>query len=150
LTAFDVSSGSARTGQFKGTARFFMNAVSANRRVAVEARLCGARGSNSSSVTNLAGKTISAYMSAGSQGGSDAGNLYGIAISDGVAFPTIIGTTDASTTSSGGQSTGYRLISAVVPNNAIGRSVMFVQLSLEMPTQNSITSFTVDDIQVGD
>jgi hypothetical protein len=152
LTGFDVSnaSGAARTGQFFASARFLMSSVSANRRVAVDAKLCGARGSGSLSTTNLAGKTISAYISAGSQGGSFAGNLYGIAISDGVATPTIIGTTDASTTSSGGQSTGYRLVSAVVPNNAIGRAVMFVYLSLEMPTQNSITSFQVDDIQITD
>lgn len=151
LIAFDVNDlpGSARTGQFFASARFLMNTASANRRVAIDARLCGARGSGARSTTNLAGKTITAYMNTGSQGGSFAGNVYAISISDGVATPTIIGTVDASTTLSGGQSTGWRLVSAVVPNDAIGRAVMFVYLSLEMPTQNSITSFSVDDIQVG-
>jgi hypothetical protein len=150
LTAFDVFSGNAHAGQFRAGARFLMSTVSANRRVAIDARLCGTRGSNSRSTTNLAGKTISAYMNTGSQGGSSAGNVFSIAISDGVATPTIIGTVDASTVSSGGQSTGWRLVSAVVPNDAIGRAVMFVSLGLEMPTQNSITTFDVDDIQVGD
>jgi hypothetical protein len=152
LISFDLNSlsGAARTGQFFASARFLMSTVSVTPRVAIEARVCGARGSGSLSATNIAGKTISAYMNTGSQGGSFAGNLFGIAISDGVSAPTIIGTTDASTTASGGQSTGYRLVSAVVPNNAIGRAVRLVYLSLEMPAQFSIVSFSVDDIQVGE
>lgn len=116
------------------------------RRLSVELNVCGAPGSTATA--NLAGSAITAYMQTGSQGGSFAGNLFSIAISDGVSPPTIIGTADASTPR-GGQSTGGRLVSAVVPDNALGRSVRNVYLSLELPTQNSITAFGIDDINVG-
>jgi hypothetical protein len=87
-------------------------------------------------------------MQTGSQGGSFPGNLFSIAISSGRGTPQIIATTDASTPS-GAQSTGWLLVSGTVPDDAVGRSTMIVILSIDLPTQNSI-SFQIDDIQIGE
>jgi hypothetical protein len=108
--------------------------------------LRGQRGTAPS--TNLVGQTISAFMNTGSQGGSAAGNLFSIGITDG-QNPTIVGTADASTTG-GAQTTGWRLVSAVVPNPAVGRSVREVILSLELAEGQNTMSFSIDDVQLGD
>jgi hypothetical protein len=87
-------------------------------------------------------------MQTGSQGGSFAESLFSIAISNGTGTPQNIATTDAATLS-GATSTGWRLVSGTVPDNAVGRSVATVVLSIDLPTQNSI-GFQIDDIQIGD
>jgi hypothetical protein len=110
--------------------------------------LCNAQGSGPAS--NLVGQTISAYMMAGSQGGSFPGNRFSIMISDGRngTTPVTVGITDGAT-SGGGQLTGWRLVSGVVPNNAVGRAARLAILSIDVPEQNNI-DFHIDDIRIGD
>jgi hypothetical protein len=88
-------------------------------------------------------------MQTGSQGGSAAGNVFSIAISDGNSTPVIIGTTDAAT-AGGAQNTGWRQVSGVVPNSALGRAVREVILSLEVAPGTTFIGFQIDDVQLGD
>lgn len=141
-----VSTPVSHGGSFVATASGSLAPGSA-RRLSMVVGLCGARGSTGT--TNLAGQTISAFMNTGSQGGSFAGNMFSIAISDG-HNPVIIGMTDASTVATGGQSTGFRQVSGVVPNSDLGRAVREVILSLELGPAQDTLSFSVDDVQLGD
>jgi hypothetical protein len=110
--------------------------------------LCNAQGSGPT--TNLVGQTISAYMMAGSQGGSFQGNQFRIMLSDGTngTTPVTIGVTDGAS-SGGSQLTGWRLVSGVVPDNAVGRAARLAILSIDVPAQNNI-DFYIDDIRIGD
>ena len=140
------AAGFAHGGSFFVTGRGALADGSA-RRLSAVVSLCGARGS--AATANLAGQTISGFMQTGSQGGSAAGNVFSIAIGDGKNAPLIIGTTDAST-SGGAQNTGWRLVSGVVPNSALGASVREVILSLEVAPGTTFIDFQIDDVQLGD
>jgi hypothetical protein len=131
---------------------FFVNGSGAladgsARRLSAVVTLCGARGSRGT--TNLVGQTIGAFMQTGSQGGSAAGNVFSIAISDGSSPPVVIGTTDAAT-SGVARNTGWRLVSGVVPNSALGRAVRDVILSLEVAPGTTFIDFQIDDVELGD
>jgi len=147
LSSFGVfnTAGAANSGLFFASASGTL-VTGSTRRLSVTTELCG-RGSGST--TNLVGKSISAFMQTGSQGGSVDGNLFSIALSGQGGPPVIVGTAGAST-SGGAQSTGWRGISFIVPDSPVARAAASVILSLELPGAQSSMSFQIDDIVVGD
>jgi hypothetical protein len=138
----------AGEGQFAANAAVQIQA--APRRVGLRLPLCAILATGARGTTDLVGQTVSALVMAGSQGGVPAGALFRLSLADASGVEVTLATLDASTNGVG-QQTGWRSLSAPVPDNVTARQASFAIISLELGGMVIFGgSLAIDNVQVGD